>query len=243
MLKLTRPCSSPQIQVSLTAASGLDPAVFGGLIPAADTARLKRQGSGPAMQDSRGRRRPDRLRRQPRSRRQQAQKQHLAGTTRTAEFGQIQQRGTPVRATHAVALFDMVQGDRSLPQSRKRGHVRTSPRATRDVRFRRNRASRAHSAVCLLDPRRCCRQQAAKRVGAEVVADLGQAVDRTRPSRGDELGAQLLFRQRDHPAPAAGMIAFDGTRSRGVGHRDDSFSSRAGAPRAIAMATFRSCGG
>ena len=74
MLKLTRPCSSPQIQVSLTAASGLDPAVFGGLIPAADTARLKRQGSGPAMQDSRGRRRPDRLRRQPRSRRQQAQK-------------------------------------------------------------------------------------------------------------------------------------------------------------------------
>ena len=34
-----------------------------------------------------------------------------------------------------------------------------------------------------------------------------------------------------------GTIGFDGTRSRGVGHRDDSFSSRAGGPRAIAMAT------
>jgi hypothetical protein len=36
-----------------------------------------------------------------------------------------------------------------------------------------------------------------------------------------------------------GTIGFDGTQSRGVGHRDDSFSSRAGGQRAIAMATFR----
>ena len=36
-----------------------------------------------------------------------------------------------------------------------------------------------------------------------------------------------------------GTIGFDGTRSRGVGHRDDSFSSRAGVQRTIAMATER----
>ena len=35
-----------------------------------------------------------------------------------------------------------------------------------------------------------------------------------------------------------GTIGLEGTRSRCVGHRDDSFSSRAGARRAIAMATF-----
>jgi len=37
-------------------------------------------------------------------------------------------------------------------------------------------------------------------------------------------------------------IGFDETRSRGVGHRDDSFSSRAGGQRAIAMATEQSPG-
>jgi len=36
-----------------------------------------------------------------------------------------------------------------------------------------------------------------------------------------------------------GTIGFDGTRSRGVGHSDDSFSSRAGGQRAIAMTTER----
>jgi hypothetical protein len=36
-----------------------------------------------------------------------------------------------------------------------------------------------------------------------------------------------------------GTIGFDGTRSRGVGHRDDPFSSRDGGQRAIAMATRR----
>ena len=37
-----------------------------------------------------------------------------------------------------------------------------------------------------------------------------------------------------------GTIGFDGTRSRGAAHRDDSFSSRAGGQRAIAMATEQS---
>jgi hypothetical protein len=36
-----------------------------------------------------------------------------------------------------------------------------------------------------------------------------------------------------------GTIGFDGIRSRGVGHGDDSFSSRTDGPRAIAMATMR----
>lgn len=40
----------------------------------------------------------------------------------TTALRQIQQRGTPERATHAVVLFDMVRGDRSLPQSRTTGH-------------------------------------------------------------------------------------------------------------------------
>jgi hypothetical protein len=40
-----------------------------------------------------------------------------------AALGQIQQRGTPERATHAVARFDVVQGDRWFPQSRTSGHV------------------------------------------------------------------------------------------------------------------------
>ena len=36
-----------------------------------------------------------------------------------------------------------------------------------------------------------------------------------------------------------GTIGFDGARSRGVGHRDDSFSSRARVWRTTAMATKR----
>jgi hypothetical protein len=43
----------------------------------------------------------------------------LAGIAPTAAFGQNQQRDTPERATHAVALFDVVRGDRWLPHSRR----------------------------------------------------------------------------------------------------------------------------
>jgi hypothetical protein len=49
--------------------------------------------------------------------------------------------------------------------------------------------------------------------------------------------------QSDRPGTPGDAIAFDGTRSRGGGHRDDSFSSRAGGQRAIAMATSRSSDG
>ena len=47
----------------------------------------------------------------------------------------------------------------------------------------------------------------------------------------------IAFQECSHGTSAARTIAIDGTRSRGVGHRDDSFSSRAAGQRTIAMAT------
>jgi hypothetical protein len=52
----------------------------------------------------------------------------------------------------------------------------------------------------------------------------------------------LVSPRSDREGPERGTIGFDGTRSRGVGHRDDSFSSRAGGQRAIALATKDSSG-
>ena len=47
----------------------------------------------------------------------------------------------------------------------------------------------------------------------------------------------IAFRERSHRGSAGRTIPLDGTRSRGRGHRDDSFSSRAGLQPGSAMAT------
>jgi hypothetical protein len=67
------------------------------------------------------------------------------------------------------------------------------------------------------------------------VADRSSAITHEEEPRAPP--ARSLRDERDHRAADRGVIATDGTRSRGVGHRDDSFSSRAGVQRTIAMAT------
>jgi hypothetical protein len=69
-----------------------------------------------------------------------------------------------------------------------------------------------------------------------------QRRQRSRPDRTTRQPERMIaFPESDRPDWHRGTIGTDGTRSRRVGHRDDSFSSRACGRRAIAVATDHSC--
>ena len=71
-----------------------------------------------------------------------------------------------------------------------------------------------------------------KRVAATIAPRTSPPAERSTP------GILLIaFRERSHHSSAGRTIPLDGTRSRGRGHRDDSFSSRAGLQTGSAMAT------